>query len=217
MIRVLLLEPDGWRYRGLCSVLRDSGECDVIGELDYSKILAMTTRPEDLAVDVIVVAHRLILEYGIAIVPVLRDIFEPCQIVVHSEVESLEVAAQVYAAGARGFFPLSSAPGQIVKAVTVVHLGKYWGPREAVALMAERVIEGRKEKETAPGEEDRHLLELLNEGLSNKEIGQRMGLAEATIKARFNRLYKRFGVATRLQLLSAAISQGLITPHGKAS
>jgi DNA-binding NarL/FixJ family response regulator len=136
---------------------------------------------------------------------------------VHSEVESLEVAAQIYAAGARGFFTLSSAPGQLPKAVNVVHHGKFWGPREAIALMAKNVVEDQKDKETAPGDEDRQLLELLNEGLSNKEIGQRLGLAEATIKARFNRLYKRFGVATRLQLLSAAIAQGLITPQGKAS
>ncbi|HEU4522324.1 MAG TPA: LuxR C-terminal-related transcriptional regulator, partial [Thermoanaerobaculia bacterium] len=57
------------------------------------------------------------------------------------------------------------------------------------------------------------LLSLLNEGLSNKEIGQRLGLAEATIKSRFNRLYKKFQVATRLQLLTAAIREGLIRPE----
>lgn len=63
------------------------------------------------------------------------------------------------------------------------------------------------------GADDRTLLELLNEGLSNKEIGQRLGLAEPTVKARFNRLYKRFGVATRLQLLSTAISRGFVIPR----
>ena len=53
-------------------------------------------------------------------------------------------------------------------------------------------------------------MRLLHDGLSNKEIGHRLGLAEATIKARMNRLYRRFGVKTRLQLLAAAIRRGAI-------
>jgi DNA-binding NarL/FixJ family response regulator len=47
-----------------------------------------------------------------------------------------------------------------------------------------------------------------------KEIAQRLGLAEVTIKSRLTRLYKRFGVSTRLQLLSSAIDKGLVGPRG---
>ena len=96
--------------------------------------------------------------------------------------------------------------------------GKYWGPREAVVLMAEKVMKERDEEpesEQRVDEEERHILDLLNEGLSNKEIGQRLERAEATIKAKFNRLYKKFGVATRIQLLTAAMREGLIRPEGR--
>ena len=54
------------------------------------------------------------------------------------------------------------------------------------------------------------MLRFLQEGLSNKEIGVRLGIAEVTVKARFGRLYRRFGVTSRLQLLSAAIKQGFL-------
>jgi two-component system, NarL family, response regulator DevR len=218
VIRVLLLEPDGWRFRGMWSVLRDSGEIDVVGELDYARVLTFTRPPESLAAEVVVIAHRLLLEYGIALVPMLREVFAPCNVMVHGEADHLELTAQMYAAGARGYFPLASPPGLLVKGVVVVNEGKYWGPREAVALMAERVLAERAEEEAGPPSngldpDDRMLLALLNEGLSNKEIGQRMGLAEPTIKTRFNRLYKHFGVATRLQLLSSAISRKLVHPR----
>lgn len=200
------------------SVLRDSGYVDVVGELDYGRILAMTAPREDLRAEVILVAHRLVIEYGLALIPMLRDLFAPTQIMVHSDVDGLEVAAEIYAAGAHGYYTLSSAPGQLPMAVSLVSEGKYWGPREAIVLMAERVIDAHtrdvpEEREEEIDVDDRTLLELLNEGLSNKEIGQRMGLAEPTIKARFNRLYKRFGVATRLQLLSMAISRGFVIPR----
>lgn len=216
MIRVLLLEPDPWRHRGLASVLQDAGTFEVSPEADYRRILTLESRPDDLAVEVVGLAHRLVLEYGVAIIALLRDLFDPCSIIVHGEIESVEVAAQVYTAGGRGYFVLSHPPGLYPKAVELVSEGKIWGPREAVTLMVDKVLH-RRVLATGPeilDDEEWRLLALLNEGLSNKEIGQRMALAEATIKARFNKLYKKFGVATRLQLLTAAMRKGLIRQDG---
>lgn len=211
MIRVLVLEPDAWRHRGLCSILEDAGTFEVSAEKDYGRIFSLTAPPEDLRVDVVAIAHRLVLEYGLAIIALVRDLFDPCSVIVHGEIDSDEVAAQVYAAGGRGYFVLSHPPGLYPKAVTVVSSGKFWGSREAVALMAERMAARLPAEEPdRPDEEEARILALLNEGLSNKEIGHRLGLAEATVKARFNRLYKKHGVATRLQLLTAAMKKGLI-------
>jgi DNA-binding NarL/FixJ family response regulator len=86
-------------------------------------------------------------------------------------------------------------------------------------MMAERMSEEMEEQDdaTTVDEDERQLLVLLNEGLSNKEIGQRLGLAEPTIKAKFNKLYKRFGVATRLQLLTTAIREGILRPTRNGS
>ncbi|HEY3053169.1 MAG TPA: LuxR C-terminal-related transcriptional regulator [Thermoanaerobaculia bacterium] len=194
--------------------MTDSGLIEVIGEKDYGKILSLTSAPDDLKPNVVALAHRLVLEYGIAIIAVLRDLFDPCSVLVYGDVESLEVTAQVFAAGARGYFVLSHPPGLLPKAIGIVSKAKFWGPREAVARMAERILESKDEEDAYPAmivdEDERRLLLLLNEGLSNKEIGQRLGLAEATIKARFKRLYKRFGVTTRLQLLTTAIREGII-------
>jgi DNA-binding NarL/FixJ family response regulator len=219
-VRVLLLEPDAWRYRGICSALLDSGTVEILGEPDHGRILSLTAAPPDLKPNVVVIAHRLVLEYGVSIIALMRDVFDPCNVLVHGEVDSSEVAASVFVAGARGYFVLSHPPGLLAKAVNIVGRGKYWGPREAVARMAEKMTEDLEEIEDtskAVDEEERQLLVLLNEGLSNKEIAQRLGLAEPTIKAKFNRLYKRFGVATRLQLLTTAIREGILRPMRNGS
>jgi two-component system, NarL family, response regulator DevR len=218
-MRVLLLEPDPWRYRGLASALTDSGTTEVLGDPDYGHILSLTSAPADVKPNVVVIAHRLVLEYGVSMIALMRDLFDPCNVLVHGELESLEIAAQVFIAGARGYFVLSHPPGLLAKAVNVVGKGKYWGPREAVGMMAERMAEEMEEQDdaTTVDEDERQLLVLLNEGLSNKEIGQRLGLAEPTIKAKFNKLYKRFGVATRLQLLTTAIREGILRPTRNGS
>jgi LuxR family maltose regulon positive regulatory protein len=63
-------------------------------------------------------------------------------------------------------------------------------------------------------EDDLTLLQYLHEGLSNKEIASRLQVAEVTVKAKFGKLYKRFGVNMRLQLLAAAMKQGLVKASG---
>lgn len=216
MINALVLEPDPWRFRGLCSVLKDSGKVEIIGEADYAKVLALTTPRRRVMPEVVLIAHRLILEYGVSQVPYLRDLFPDCAVLVHGEIENLNVTAQLLAVGARGYFVLSAPPGYLATAVKVVSSGQVWGPREAVTLFADLAAAGKvpalasQKRQEKLSREEMELLQLLNEGLKNREIAQRLQLAEATVKARLTRLYKQFGVRTRLQLHSRAISQGLI-------
>ena len=115
------------------------------------------------------------------------------------------------AVGARGYFLMSSPANYLYKAFEVIREGRIWAPREAVALLAN----GSKAEETsepAVAFDERSVLHLLYEGLSNKEIANRFGLAEVTIKARMSRLYRKYGVKTRVQLLAAAVKRGLVNP-----
>ena len=211
-IPVLLLEPDAWRFRGMTTVLEESGQIRVIGEGDFARILTLEKRPDDLNPRVCLLAHRLIIEYGLAVIPHINDLFAGIAVLVHGEHDSLEVAAEVLASGAKGFFDLSAPIGYLPTAVKVVSQGKMWGPREAVAMMAQRVAE-RSSTEERPGdgrslsEDDLLLLRYLHDGLSNKEMASRLHVAEVTIKTRMGRLYRKFGVNTRVQLLAAALRE----------
>ena len=218
-LRVVLLEPDQWRFRAMASILEESGHIAVVGERDFSNILTVEEAPERLCWEVAVVAHRLITEYGLSVVAHLKAMMPDSFVLVHGDHDSLEAAAQLMAAGASGFFDMSDPAGYLANAAMLVSQAKLWGPREAVALMAQRVIErGQRQPPPQPATngddlsaDDKTILQLLNEGLSNKEIGSRLGIAEVTVKTRFGRLYRRFGVTTRLQLLTAAMRKGLLS------
>ncbi len=214
-IAVLLLEPDPWRFRGISVILEDSGDIKVIGDDDFSRILTTDQPPDGMDPQVCVIAHRLVVEYGLSVIPHIKDLFPGVPVLVHGDQESVHASAELLAVGASGYFDLNAPPGYLPKAVVVVARGTMWGPREAVVLMAQRVIErgersGKKAQSSDFSAEDLMLLAYLHEGLSNKEIANRLHVAEVTIKARLGRLYRRFGVNTRLQLLSAAIREGLV-------
>lgn len=214
MVTVLVLDHDPWRYRGIRSVLNDSGKVQVSEESDFVRILALESAPSDLRPDVILLSHRLIIDYGISLIPHLKDLFASV-VLVYGDQTNLDITAQLLAAGASGYFILSTPPEYLPEAVLVVSKGNLWGQREAVVLMAQRLAEGKAAERRprvveALSEKEMTILRCLNDGLTNKEIAGRLGVAEITVRARLTKLYRRFGVTTRLQLLSTVIRKGVL-------
>ena len=196
-------------------MLDESGKVAVVGERDYAKILTAESAPEGMPLPrVALVAHRLVIDLGLSVIPHVRDMFPDCSVLVHGDAESLEASAEILAAGGSGYYSLSEPMGYLPNAVIIASHGKLWGPREAVALMAQRAVAARSaepNKGADSSEDELVLLRFLNEGLTNKEIANRLQIAEVTVKARLGKLYKKYGVNTRLQLLSTAMKHGLIS------
>jgi len=181
---------------------------------DFARILTLESAPSDLRPDVILLSHRLIIDYGISLIPHLKDLFASV-VLVYGDQTNLDITAQLLAAGASGYFILSTPPKYLSEAVLVVSKGNLWGQREAVALMAQRLADGKAAERRprvaeALSEKEMIILRCLNDGLTNKEIASRLGVAEITVRARLTKLYRRFGVSTRLQLLSTVIRKGLL-------
>jgi DNA-binding NarL/FixJ family response regulator len=197
-------------------VLHESGQFNVIGEREFTRILTLerASRRDDMNPRASVVADRLIVEYGLSVVPHLIDVFPGSPVLVHGDHETTETCGQIIAAGASGYFDLSAPSEYLVEAVTTVSQGMMWAPRQAVALLAQRMERG--DNLVTPieppvfSDDDLLILRYLHEGLSNREIGARLELAEWTVTARLDSLYRSFGVTTPLQLLSAATKTGLV-------
>jgi len=210
-LRVLLLEPDYWRCLGILQILESDSSISVVGERDHKKILALRSAPPDLSPDIVILSHSLTLDYQLSVIQQLRRLFLNAQILVEGYDETLDAIADVLRAGAKGYFHLSSHPSNLVRALQIVQAGRIWAPREAVVLMVSRFSE--EDVPSASGLITPHelsLLKLLQQGLSNKEIAQSLGVAEVTIKAHLTKLYRRFSVHTRLELLAYAMNHHLI-------
>jgi DNA-binding NarL/FixJ family response regulator len=188
---VLLLEADVWRLTGFERFLADRG-IRVVDRLDGFG------EP-----DVILAARALLGSDPQAMIERIRRRHPGVPILVHGEAERLETIAAMLAAGASGYFPLNAPQTQLLQALRVVRDGDLWAPRMAVALMA-RPASIALRHDT---DDESVILDLLLEGSSNKDIASRLGLAEVTVKSRLTRLYKRYSVRTRLELVAAVIRQ----------
>jgi DNA-binding NarL/FixJ family response regulator len=196
-MRVLVLDTDRWREMGIARVLdRTAGLTPVLerdlGDQTISKSLASVVLISEGAVD----SRPL---RGI------RKKFPKARILVHGEHTDAATIATFLAQGADGYFTLSLGEEKLVKAINVVARGSVWVPEKAVSSLVKQLH--TSEDLTAA---DRALIQMLADGLANKEMAAELNVAEITVKTRLARLYRRFNVKTRVQLLAYAMRSGLL-------
>jgi DNA-binding NarL/FixJ family response regulator len=127
-------------------------------------------------------------------------------------------------AGAAGYLTKDASAEEIEAAIRAVHRGQTWlDPVVQARLVstlgdgvpgeAARQLRGLPDKLTAREVE---VLTLIGEGLSNREIGERLVLGQATVKTHVNRIFAKTGVQSRAQAVRYAISNGLAGPGNGA-
>src|SRR5215470_16500363 len=116
-------------------------------------------------------------------------------------------------AGARGLFCRAREPFRaLCRCITVVHQGQFWANTEQVGYVIEalnsctpsRVINARGEGLLTPREEQ--VVNLVAEGIGNREIAQQLGIRENTVKKSLLRIYDKLGVSNRVELVLYALT-----------
>jgi two-component system nitrate/nitrite response regulator NarL len=119
--------------------------------------------------------------------------------------------------GARGIVMKDAAPDLLFKSIRAIMDGQYWIERGAVSDLVAAFRESRPAAEPQPRARRFNLtareLEIIREvvgGQANKEIGDRLGVAEPTIKHHLTSIYDKVGVSNRLELALFAVHHKLI-------
>jgi DNA-binding NarL/FixJ family response regulator len=161
-------------------------------------------------------SHALLADFKLSLLAKIKGLFPRANILVHGYEANIDKVAEILIAGAKGYFLLSGQPENLLESLKFVSKGLIWGPPEAIARSLGRLITLKDIKPIATRTDlitvrERTLVSLLAKGLSNKEIANKLGVAEVTVKFHLAKLYKRFKVQTRLQLLTYAIDHDLIS------
>jgi len=111
--------------------------------------------------------------------------------------------------GASGIFLKSDAPDRLVQAIRLVATGAAWVDQKIIQLLADRLSDrpqlgDRESGSLLTDREERVLLGILG-GLTNRKIGDNLGLSESSVKSAVQQLFLRSGVRTRSQLVRMAL------------
>ena len=213
-IRVFLLDDHEVVRQGLKTFLEYSGDIEVVGESALAS--EATARIPALRTQVAILDARLPDGSGIDVCRAVRAVDPTIRALILTSYDDDEALFAAIMAGASGYI-LKEATGQdLIGAVHHVAAGHSL----IDPLMTERVLDRvRNGPETAPElatltEQELKLLELVAEGLTNRQIGERMFLAEKTVKNYVSTMLQKLGLERRTQ--AAVLASRLLSDHPRS-
>ena len=212
MVSVFLVDDHELVRRGLIDLLSGDPELEVIGEAaSVSEALARipALRPEVAVLDI-----RLPDGNGIELCRELLSRLPELRCLMLTSFTSDEAMLDAILAGASGYVVKDIKGMELATAIKAVGAGRsLLDSRAAAALMAKlRHAAEHADPLSGLSSQERVLLNLLGEGLTNKQIADRMFLAEKTVKNYVSRLLAKLGMARRTQ--AAAFVSKLDSPSG---
>ncbi|MER6687587.1 response regulator transcription factor [Streptomyces minutiscleroticus] len=201
-IRVFLLDDHEVVRRGVHDLLNDEADITVVGEaVDVEQAL---TRVPALRPDVAILDVRLPDGDGVSVCRELRSRMPELACLMLTSFDDEEALLDSIMAGASGYVLKQIQGSDLVSAVRTVARGQsLLDPSATTRLMARLRDGGRQQEEpdVLPGltDREREILALIGEGLTNRQIGQRLYLAEKTVKNHISRLLAKLGVERRVQ------------------
>jgi NarL family two-component system response regulator LiaR len=206
-IRLLIVDDHSVVREGLRAFLRLQDGIAVVGEAasaDEAISVATTSAPDVVLLDLVMPAGD-----GIGAIRRLLEVAPGVRVLV---LTSFADDAQIFAAiaaGAAGYLLKDIDPEALADGIRDVHAGRpALHPSVATRLMHRGGPPSPGYGELTPRERD--VLRLVVEGLANKQIAQRLGIGEKTVKTHVSRVLAKLGVSDRTQAAVLAIREGLV-------
>ena len=147
---------------------------------------------------------------GLEILDIANAESLPTRLVVFTvAIEDRELAMSA-AAGAYGVIPKDVTPESLVQSLRQVADGQRLLPQSSSDPVVSRPSESIAFAEnvmTVQTDRERQIMRLVSVGLSNKEIGRRLNIADGTIKVHLHHIFQKLEISNRTLLAALAISQ----------
>lgn len=211
-IRIVLLDSHCLFRTSLARLLAAESDLDVVGECGAaSEVLELLKR---CLVDLVLLDEDLGAEAVTALISAVRAAGYRGRFLTLAGRTDAEAAAMALKLGASGIFLKCETPDRLVQAIRFLASGGMWVDPATLQLLAHRCVNqtvppsGHTPDDLVEEREQKVLAGILD-GLTNKKIGDSMGLSEGTVKNILQGLFSRTGVRKRSQLVRLALEGSL--------
>jgi DNA-binding NarL/FixJ family response regulator len=224
-IRLLLVDDHEVIRVGLKTFLQTQADLEVVAEAGNGAEAidrALETRPDVILMDITMPGID-----GMEATRRLRVLCPECMVLALTVHDDKQYLMQMLAVGASGYITKQAAADELVEAIHTIASGNvYLQPALARWLLEDYQRLARQVTSAAPvspeatsgkviGLEvlslrERQVLELIAQGISNQEIGERLALSHKTIARHRERIMKKLNMHSRTELVKFAIRTGLV-------
>ncbi|HEX6790807.1 MAG TPA: response regulator transcription factor [Candidatus Krumholzibacteria bacterium] len=204
-IRVLLIEDNRLLREGIAEILRANGGFLVDARADGNDSAGQLT--DGRAPDVILLDLGLEKEHSLKLMTSLRERFPEARVVAMDILPDQSDLVEFVGAGGSGFILKNAPVDDYVKTIKAVASGTTILPAMLTRSLFTQIVESALKKgDTLPDHatrltrREREIVDLISEGMSNKEIAQRLHIATFTVKSHVHNVLEKLELNTRLQI-----------------
>ncbi len=205
-IRILLVDDHPVVLDGLAAMLTTQRDFEVVGRATTGG--AAVYKADSLNPDVIVTDLEMPGMDGVEAIREIRKANESIEIVVLTAFDSDDRIIEAVEAGAQGYLLKGSPRDEIFDAVRTVSAGGALLPPVVASRLLSKVRAPKELDALTPREEE--VLELVAEGCSNAEIGERLYISERTVKFHVSSILAKLQAKNRTEAVWLARESGLL-------
>ncbi|WP_459985178.1 response regulator [Nocardioides sp. AN3] len=208
LIKVFLLDDHEVVRQGIRTLLETAGGIVVVGESDSAE--EAKRRIPALRPDVAILDGRLPDGSGIDVCREVRSVDPSIAALILTSYDDDEALFAAIMAGAAGYLLKQVRSSDLVETVRQVAAGRSMLDPAVTAQVLDRIRTGPKQDPTIARltVHEQRILELIGEGLTNRQIATRLSLAEKTVKNYVSSMLAKLGLESRTQAAILIARQG---------
>lgn len=209
MIRILVVDDHPVVRAGIVALLESADDLEIVGTAaSGEEALALVA---DAAPEVVVMDLRMPGIDGDEATARILAAHPEVRVLILTTYETDDAILSAIAAGASGYLLKAAPEAELIAGVRAVAAGEV-----ALAPSVSRMLVARARTPEPAGPElsprELEVLQLVAQGLSNREIGARIHLGEATVKTHLLHAFAKLEVSDRTRAVTRAMELGLLAP-----
>ena len=205
-MKILAIDDHELVQEGLNHVLQMLGDdIDVIQADNAQEAFMVLIGHRDL--DLILLDYHLPDMTGLEMLQQLGRRAPEVPVLMISGMANAQLMRQVLTAGAAGFISKSNSSAALLKAIKVVLDGGIYTPDDLLDLEGQ-IVDSTMPKRPSLSRTQERVFRCMVDGLSNRDIAQRLEIGEETVKSHVSSILRHFDVQNRTQAVLAGVNYG---------
>ncbi|ACL70928.1 response regulator [Halothermothrix orenii] len=205
--KVLVADDHDLVREGICKLLELYEDIKVVGEAGDG--LETVKGVRDHFPDLVLLDLNMPRMGGITAIKKIKEISPGIKVLILTIHDEEEYVYEVIRSGAEGYIQKDVKPEELKRAIDKVIKGDKVFPRSTENEVREVVNEKYEVCELSSREQE--VLELLAQGMSNKQIAQELFISEKTVKNHVSNILRKLSVNDRTQAVIVALKRGLVS------
>ena len=211
-IRILVVDDHTIVREGVCSLLARLNDIEVVGQAADGR--QAITQVAELRPDVVLMDISMPEMNGLDATREIHKSFPDTRILVLTQHENKEYVFPILQAGAVGYILKRARASELANAIRTVHLEGAYLPAEVAHTVLNEIVNTNKTHASEASlltEREKEVMRLVAEGLSSREIAERLHLGAKTVETHRANIMEKVGVHNTVDLIKYAIRVGIVS------